>query len=194
MTLDVAEGDFIVVTGANGEGKTTFLRLLLKLLKPLSGDVRYYDKGAEVQSLRIGYLPQKKAIDSRFPITVREVLQSGLYENGLFCKKKTYMLQQVDKMLEMLQLQGLGDRLVGDLSGGELQRTLLGRAIISNPQLLVLDEPLSYIDEEFTQDICDMLYRLSQTTTVVLVTHHPHIVEPFATKKIRLVSGVFVTE
>ena len=147
VSLTINEGDFLAITGPNGGGKTTLLRLILRLIKPTSGKVIYRSHGKEVENLEIGYLPQKNQIDSRFPITVEEVVSLGLMS-----QKKLSKQERKEKVSQTIALMGLeehANRLIGELSGGQLQRTLLGRAIVSNPRVLVLDEPLSYVDKSF---------------------------------------------
>lgn len=189
INLTVSNHDFIVVTGANGGGKTSMLRVLLKLLPPMSGKVVYYTHGSETDSLPVGYLPQKNGIDSSFPIRVEEVIQSGLYTPRKLFERQPSMQQRVADVMEELELTALAKRPIGELSGGQLQRTLLGRAIVSSPQLLVLDEPLSYIDELFAPRIYDILSRLSSTTAIVMVTHRPKVVSNMATQIVRIENG-----
>lgn len=185
VNLAISNRDFIVITGANGGGKTSMLRLLLKLIKPTAGRVTYYSEGREVDALHIGYLPQKNMIDSRFPITVSEVVASGLYTSRATVDANA----RVMATLEMLGLERFATRPIGELSGGELQRTLLARAIISQPQLLVLDEPLSYIDETFAHRIYDILSQMSPSCAIVMVTHHPDKVACMATRLMKIENG-----
>lgn len=188
VDMTVSKGDFVVITGPNGGGKTSLLRVLLKLVKPTAGSVRYYQDGKEAERLRIGYLPQKNLIDSRFPITVSEVVASGLYSSRKHRLSASQQLR-IDEILEQLGIEMLSSRPIGALSGGQLQRTLLGRAIISRPELLVLDEPLSYIDEAFSTRIYDLLTRLSKETTVVMVTHRLGKVNDMATQTLYVDRG-----
>lgn len=170
VNLTVEKGDFIAITGPNGGGKTTLLRIILKLLRPTSGKVDYLDSdGRVISRLPIGYLPQKNKIDSRFPITVREVVQSGLLAvNGL---GRDEVKSRVDRMLGMMGLEGHASNGLGELSGGQMQRALLGRALISEPSVVVLDEPLSYVDKRFEHHIYDIMERLKGEATVILVSH-----------------------
>jgi zinc transport system ATP-binding protein len=122
-----------------------------------------------VSDLRIGYLPQKNMIDSNFPVVVRDVIKSGLLGvKGLSSAEKEKLFNEA---IEEMDLVEHADRPIGLLSGGQLQRALLGRAIISHPQLLVLDEPLSYIDKRFESRLYKIIERLAKTTTIVLVSH-----------------------
>lgn len=185
VNLEIGTRDFVVVTGANGGGKTSLLRVMLKLIAPTLGQVVHLDNGVEIDNLHIGYLPQKNAIDSRFPISVEEVVASGLYAVDKQMSKAN-RVQQVKQTLQRLELEQLSHRHIGELSGGQLQRTLLARAIISQPRLLVLDEPLSYIDEAFAPRIYDILSQLSAHTAVVMVTHRPALVAELATQCIKV--------
>lgn len=168
ISIQVKAGDFIAITGPNGGGKTTLLRIMLKLLKPDCGNVTYQPLSGQ-ESLRIGYLPQKNMIDSHFPISVREVVASGLLGSKSVSRPERDKL--VDEMLELVGMSQRDNQAIGTLSGGQLQRTLLARAIISQPELLVLDEPLSYIDKRFEQHFYEIIADLKRRTTIVLVSH-----------------------
>ena len=162
VSFDVRSGDFMAITGPNGGGKTTLLRILLGLLRPTSGTV------TRAANVRVGYLPQKNMIDARFPISVREVVTSGLLAMDL---AKDERRRRYDETISRVGLEAHADRPIGQLSGGQLQRALLGRAIISHPQLLVMDEPLSYIDKHFEARLYDLIRDLARDTTIVLVSH-----------------------
>lgn len=171
VDLIVRRGDFVAVTGPNGGGKTTLMRLILGIIKPTKGKVERRQR-----KLRVSYLPQKSAIDSRFPITVREVIASGLVEpdkDGL-----------VDKMLAEMELVEHANKPIGVLSGGQQQRALLGRALISRPEMLVLDEPLSYVDKHFEERIYELIRRLASSTTIILVSHEISTIAAMANRHI----------
>lgn len=164
VNLIVNKGDFVAITGPNGGGKTTLLKIILGLLKPTSGKVIF-----EVKRPAIGYLPQKNMIDSQFPISVREVIKSGLLGvKGMDDAEKNHRVQCV---LAQVEMENLAERPIGRLSGGQLQRALLGRAIIAQPHLLVLDEPLSYIDKHFEAHIYRLIGEIAPHCTIMLVSH-----------------------
>lgn len=164
VSLVIREGDFIAITGPNGGGKTTLLKIILRLLKPSEGTVIVDEPG-----LRIGYLPQKNMIDSHFPISVSEVIASGMLAlKDIDNKERT---RRFEATIQAMGLEEHRNKAIGTLSGGQLQRALLGRAIISRPSLLVLDEPLSYIDKRFEAQLYDIISELSKTTTIILVSH-----------------------
>lgn len=170
INFTVDNGDFVAITGPNGGGKTTILRIILGLLAPTAGKVRFYDNsGRIVPSLRFGYLPQKNSVDSRFPITVGEVVASGLLaEKGI---DKAEKRQRIADALVAVELTALADRPIGKLSGGQLQRALLARAIVRRPSVLVLDEPLSYIDKHFEDKLYPLIADIAARETVLLVSH-----------------------
>lgn len=179
INFDVRRGDFIAITGPNGGGKTTLLRILLRLLKPTAGTVTYLHEGQPVKHLPIGYLPQKNMIDSHFPIDVDEVITSGLIGTKLSAEEKR---ERVEEVTRLMGLTEHARKSIGTLSGGQLQRALLGRAIISRPEVLVLDEPLSYVDKRFEHYIYDLVAKLSETTTLLLVSHEMSTISGMANR------------
>lgn len=182
VDLEVRNGDFIAVTGPNGGGKTTLLRLILKLLKPVTGSVQYFNEGCPVNRLLIGYLPQKNMIDSHFPILLDEVIGSGLLSRKDLSKKE--VSERVDAMLELVGLTSHRNHPIGQLSGGQLQRGLLGRALISSPDVLVLDEPLSYIDKHFEGRMYDIIENEARRSTIILVSHEMSKIASMANRHI----------
>lgn len=181
VSFSIDEGDFVAITGPNGGGKTTLLRIVLKLLKPTQGRVVYREQGREVKDLVVGYLPQKNMIDQRFPISVEEVISSGLLSQKL---DRSEVANQVAKIIDMVGLKEHAHRPIGNLSGGQLQRALLGRAIISQPRVLVLDEPLSYVDKRFEGRIYEIVSQLSRNTTILLVSHEMSKISTMANRHI----------
>ncbi len=181
ISLDIRQHDFLAITGPNGGGKSTLLRIILRLLKPTTGTVTYLDSHSNrTDRLHIGYLPQKNMIDSRFPITVSEVIASGL--SGPYGSRLGHHARLVDETLGTVELQSHADSAIGSLSGGQLQRALLGRAIISRPDILVLDEPLSYLDKNFEQHTYRILESLAPHTTILLVSHEMTTIAQMASR------------
>lgn len=179
INFDVCAGDFIAITGPNGGGKTTLLRIILRLLAPSTGTVTYLHDGRPTDNMSIGYLPQKNMIDSRFPITVEEVVASGLLGNDV-TKQDAHRLTR--ETVKLMGLEQHSTKNIGSLSGGQLQRALLGRAIIARPSLLVLDEPLSYVDKQFEHYIYDLVAELSHDTTILLVSHEMSTIADMANR------------
>lgn len=172
VSLDIWENDFLGIIGPNGGGKTTLLKIILGLLKPKSGSVRYFDGDKEVSSLKIGYLPQMNKIDKKFPISVREVVLSGLMaEKPRFRDFTAEQKQRAEEVIAQMGLQELAKRAIGDLSGGQLQRVLLGRSMVSRPKVLILDEPNSYVDKRFESHFYNLLEEISKESSIILVSH-----------------------
>jgi zinc transport system ATP-binding protein len=172
VTLDIYKGDFLGIIGPNGGGKTTLLKVILGLLKPASGNIKFYHEGEEVSKLKIGYLPQINNIDKKFPITVWEVVASGLAEEKpLFRAYTKAQKARIEEAMEQMGVLEFENRPIGELSGGQLQRVLLGRAIVSRPELLILDEPNSYVDKRFESRFYELLEQINQESAVVLVSH-----------------------
>ncbi len=170
INLDIFKGDFLLVTGPNGGGKTSLLRTILGLQKPTKGEILFFENGRTVSSLDIGYLPQKNSIDSRFPITVKEVVASGLI--GENRTKGISDNSRIEEMLDLMGISALRNKPIGVLSGGQLQRALFGRALISCPDMLILDEPVSYIDRQFGERMFEILReQSSRGTTIMMVSH-----------------------
>lgn len=192
VSLDVERGDFLAITGPNGGGKTTLLKVLLKLLKPTSGSVAYYSsEGKPVKRLPIGYLPQKSGIDTRFPITAGEAVKQGQL-NGFFRRETPESKARYEEVVEICGIGPFESKPIGVLSGGQLQRTLLARAIVSRPELLVLDEPLSYVDKQFEHQIYHMMEDLAQKTTIILVSHEMSVISQMATRHVMVEKTVSV--
>ena len=172
VSLNIYPHDFLGIIGPNGGGKTTLLKVILGLLKPQQGQVRFFHDGVETDALCIGYLPQMNRIDRRFPISVREVVASGLAsEKPRF---RDYTPTQKERILEVLRLMGLVDireRPISDLSGGQLQRVLLGRSMVSRPEVLILDEPNSYVDKRFESHFYKLLPEINKESCIILVSH-----------------------
>lgn len=172
VSLDVYKDDFLGIIGPNGGGKTTLLKIILGLLPASSGNITFYKDNKKVSSLKIGYLPQINNIDKKFPISVWEVVASGLAEQKpLFRPYTKQQEQRIEEVLTQMGVEELHRRPIGELSGGQLQRVLLGRAIVSCPQVLILDEPNSYVDKRFESHFYDLLEDINKESAVVLVSH-----------------------
>lgn len=184
VSLKIYPRDFIGVIGPNGGGKTTMIKVLLGLLPVFSGSVMF-----PAGRPRTGYLPQLSQIDKTFPITVKEVVGSGLVSrNHIFPHLSKEQKQQVLEMLEEAKLLSLSARPIGELSGGQLQKTLLCRALINRPQLLILDEPNTFVDKNFEQDLYRWLAKLNKEMAIILVSHDIGTISPII-KTIACVNG-----
>jgi zinc transport system ATP-binding protein len=170
VNLKVYENDFIGVIGPNGGGKTTLLKAILGLVKPLSGKII---PGPALQERgRIGYLPQMSTGDNNFPVTVKDVILSGLMiQKGFFTSMSSADKKKASQVIVELGLEGLSDASLSELSGGQLQRIYLGRAIIGDPRILLLDEPGNFVDTSFENDFYEKLRMLNQRMAIMMVSH-----------------------
>ena len=156
VNLTVQDEDFLALTGPNGGGKTTLVRCILGLLKPVEGSIVFHPhRQSDGRKLKMGYLPQYSRIDRKFPITVEDVILSGLGgSKPLWARFTAADRERACRVMARMGLEGLDKRAIGTLSGGQLQRTLLGRAIISDPEVLILDEPDTYMDSSSESKSC----------------------------------------
>ena len=173
VNLTVYDRDFLGIIGPNGGGKTTLIKCILGLLKPVSGEITFTSPRTTGNTqLTMGYLPQYNSIDRKFPITVEEVILSGLSSKksltSRFTKEHREKARQV---IARMGLEGLEERAIGALSGGQLQRALLGRAIISDPEVVILDEPSTYIDKRFEARLYQLLAEINKDCAIILVSH-----------------------
>ncbi len=172
IDLTVYEQDFLGVIGPNGGGKTTLVKLILGLLKPVAGRIRFFENGKEVPGIPMGYLPQYAQIDKKFPISVYEVVLSGLSkEKSLFRRPSAEQHGRVRRIIARMGLEGLEERAIGELSGGQLQRALLGRALVSNPRVVILDEPNTYVDKRFEAKLYSLLEEINKERAIIWVSH-----------------------
>ncbi|SFI72527.1 metal ABC transporter ATP-binding protein [Thermoflavimicrobium dichotomicum] len=177
ISLTVDRGEFLGIIGPNGSGKSTLVKLILHLLKPQKGKIEVFGESIEFLKDRsvIGYVSQKANTFQRgFPATVREVVASGLYGKlGLFRWMRKQDWEKVDQAIEQVGLTSLAHRNMGKLSGGQQQRAFIARALVSDPQLLILDEPTVGVDAKSQEQLYELLTHLHQQKqlTLLLVTH-----------------------
>ncbi len=168
VSMDVFSGDFIGVIGPNGGGKTTLIKTILGLIKPISGEMILH-----ISKTNIGYLPQVNQIDKRFPISVMDVVRSGKSNSALFSSfhKNTGEKEKAESLLTEMGIIALRNKSIGELSGGQMQRVFLCRALMSNPELLVLDEPSTYVDNNFEGELYLKLKELNEQMAILLISH-----------------------
>jgi zinc transport system ATP-binding protein len=170
INFSICENDFIGVIGPNGGGKTTLLKVILGLLKPLSGTIIFNEE--LLKRTRIGYLPQMSAGDISFPVTVFDVILSGLMINKSVVARITAEdRKKAENVIGELGLRGIKKSPLNELSGGQLQRVFLGRAIIGSPALLLLDEPDNFVDATFENDFYQKLHDLNERMAILMVSH-----------------------
>ncbi|WP_232369925.1 MULTISPECIES: metal ABC transporter ATP-binding protein [Prevotella] len=172
INLEIDHNDFLAITGPNGCGKTTLVNVILRLKTPDEGRVTYFKDEEEVAKLNMGYLPQYSDIDKNFPISVSEVVLSGLKSKYTFGLHYTQSQKELAReAIETMELSQMADRAIGTLSGGQLQRVLLARAIVSKPEVIILDEPNTYVDRLFQDDMYRMLHQLNDNCAIIIVSH-----------------------
>jgi zinc transport system ATP-binding protein len=186
LNLEIYDHDFLGVIGPNGGGKTTLLKVILGLLKPFSGKIEFH-KDLEGKKKPIGYLPQVKNIDRKFPITVFDVIKSGsMMQSAALIK--TPVKQKVHDLLHEMGIYAIRNKSIGQLSGGQMQRVFLCRALISNPRILVLDEPDTFVDNRFEGELYEKLRLLNEKMAIVLVSHDVGTISTYV-KTIACVNG-----
>ncbi len=170
VNFRVFDNDFVGVIGPNGGGKTTLLKVILGLVKPIKGKLIFSEELRN--SNNIGYLPQISTGDNNYPVTVRDVVLSGLMiRKGLVSRMTTSDKKKADAVIEELGLSNLSGSSLNELSGGQLQRVLLGRAVIGDPKLLLLDEPGNFVDANFENDFYEKLRILNRRMAILMVSH-----------------------
>lgn len=167
VNLTINNGDFYFVFGENGSGKSTFIKLILSLLKPSCGKVISDYK-------RIGYLHQDlNSINSSFPVTVKEILYSHIKISNLEnMKKKSCINDQIDSLLKIMNIESLKNKTISSLSGGQFQKVLITRAFINNPDIVILDEPSNNLDKDSIDHLYKYLQKINENGTTVIVTEH----------------------
>lgn len=172
ITLTVHEGDFLGVVGPNGSGKTTLLKIILGLFHPLKGQVRVFGQPPERARHLVSYVPQHADLDVSFPISVMDVVLIGrLGKAPLLGRYRKEDRQAAEEAMREAEIEALRHRRFGTLSGGQKQRVLMARALAGKPELLLLDEPTASIDGRVEQDIYELLKKLNEKVTIILVSH-----------------------
>ena len=188
VNIEIGRHDFWAIVGANGCGKTTLLRLIMGQLHPSSGTI------VRSEEATIGYLPQYSRIDKAFPMTVREAVSLGLVDRGnMFNPFVRSDAAPVDEAMERMMVSRLAKKSIGQLSGGELQRTLLARAVVSRPDIIFLDEPSTYLDNRSETHLYELIGQLNESCAVVLVGHDVDNIRAFA-KRVAVVDRRVIIE
>ncbi|HEY7651632.1 MAG TPA: metal ABC transporter ATP-binding protein [Methylomirabilota bacterium] len=187
INLTVEPGDFLGIIGPNGSGKTTLLRIMLGLLPPTSGTVRLFGHppGSFRQWGRIGYVPQRATLDASLPVTVHEVVATGLLPSlGLFGRIGAAERKRIAEVLGQVGMEDHTAARIGALSTGQQQRVLIARALVSKPELLMLDEPTGGVDPEAQTSFYALLHHLNRErdVTLILVSHDIGVVAKEVTK------------
>lgn len=173
VCIDVDDGEYLGIIGPNGGGKSTLLRAILGLVPKASGTIQIYGENLKENKFKVGYVPQFSGLDKKFPITVFEVVLTGMLHKGLspFFKFTQKDKSEVCALLEKVGILNLSNRQIAELSGGEFQKMLIARALAMNSKLLLLDEPTASVDASSRDQIYNLLEELNKHMTIILVTH-----------------------
>jgi len=176
VTVDIYEGDIVAIIGPNGAGKSTLLKAILGLLD-YTGEISIYNKKPSAFLKNIGYVPQRFSFDKNFPLTVDEFLHLSSQDKAA-----------IHKALDEVEMTTYKNKRLGSLSGGQLQRVLIARAIVNKPKLLLLDEPTAGIDLEGEKDFYEIIRHQNQQhgVTIVMISHEVNVVYSFASQVICL--------
>jgi zinc/manganese transport system ATP-binding protein len=192
VSFEIRRGEFTGLIGSNGVGKTTLLRVILGLQRPESGQVRVLGQSLSAGGGSLGYVPQKVLLDPDIPIRARDLVALGLDAQRYGFRRRTKAQRElVAKMLSDVDAEGFADARVGTLSGGEQQRVLIAHALISGPQLLLLDEPLANLDPKSVQEIVALLHRVASDNevAVLLSAHEMNALLPVMDRIVYLTQG-----
>lgn len=179
-SLTIPAREFVWIVGPNGGGKTTLVKLILGLLRPKQGRVIVLGRTPQAARGRVGYMPQQAQLDPQFPLSVLEVALMGRLGAGTGIGP--YRHEDREIAMQVLAQVGLEDqakRTLKELSGGQRRRLLIARALVAQPEMLVLDEPTANLDRAVERDLFELLQRLNEKLTVILVSHDPAFVSDF---------------
>lgn len=183
VSLTINQDDFLGIIGPNGGGKTTLLKVILGLVKPNEGSVTVFGQGPMHARKSIGYVPQFSLFDRDFPISVWDVVLMGCCgQRGVLKRYTNEDRRLTAQALETVEMLDFKDRQIGKLSGGEQQRVLIARALVSEPKLLLLDEPTASVDTAVQTGFYELLKKLRQRMAVVLVSHDVGAVSTYVDK------------
>lgn len=195
ITLQVNAGDFIGIFGDNGAGKSTLIKLLLGQLKPCQGEVNWLS--THVRNFSdwniVGYVPQRTIMSNdRFPATVEEVVMANLYKDiGMFKFPSKKHKEKVKKALELTKMDKYAKRQIGKLSGGQMQRVYIARALVNSPEILILDEPTSGVDNQTIDKLFEILKELNErdNITIIMITHDINKAFKYLSRAYKIVDG-----
>ncbi len=180
VNFSVSKGDFLGIIGPNGAGKTTLFSCMLGLKQNFKGEIKFFDKNIRKSKqylTKVGYVPQKPVFEKNFPATVKEVVKMGL-------RKHSDKDDKVDRTLQQVWIHELGLRRIGELSGGQLQRVFIAKALVNDPQILILDEPVTGIDSQSKELFYEILSGLNknENLTIIWSSHDLEAVAKLANK------------
>ena len=198
INLKIDKGDFITISGSNGSGKSTLINLILGKLKMDKGSIKLFDTSIESfkDFEKIGYVPQvREASSLSFPITSREYVVLNLYKSfNKFNRPSKDNWMMVDSVLKSLKIKDLRDIPINKLSGGQAQRVMIARALVNDPDFLILDEPTVGIDKKSKEDLIELLVHINQNhnKTIMMVSHEADFNRKLGAENIELKDGVLI--
>ncbi|MCH7504632.1 ABC transporter ATP-binding protein, partial [PVC group bacterium] len=182
ISFSIREKDFLAIIGPNGGGKTTLLKILLGLLSPTQGLVRIFGSAPNRAKRSCGYVGQNPNINLDFPISVQDVVKMGRLGHKMFFGRSSKKDQTVvQKALEAMEVRHLAQKRMGNLSMGQRQRVFIARALATEPRILILDEPTTSIDTEGQTRLYELLKKLNQRITIIIVSHDVSVVSHYVT-------------
>lgn len=181
INLKIKDKHFLGIIGPNGGGKSTLLKAIVGLVDYKKGEIKIYGKKPTDLNGILGYVPQASKFDKNFPINVEEVILSGILKDNLkiFKKYTKKDKNKAKKIMKRLDIINLKKRQIGQLSGGQLQKVLIGRALMTEPKILLLDEPTTSIDASSTTQIYELLNELNKDMTIIIVSHNMEAVASY---------------
>lgn len=181
VTFDVADREFLAIIGPNGGGKSTLIKLVLGLLKPDAGQVRIFNKPPKKVSQCFGYVPQDILVNRGFPISVFEVVLMGRLRHHRRTRISGSDREAAAQALETMGIKEHQNRRIDDLSGGQRERVFIARALTTDPDILVLDEPTASVDTGGRTELYNLLKDLNRTRTIIVVSHDLMVMSSNAT-------------
>ncbi|MCK9322891.1 MAG: ABC transporter ATP-binding protein [Candidatus Methanomethylophilaceae archaeon] len=173
INLELKDRDFLAIIGPNGGGKTTLFRSILGLIKPTGGTVSIYGESPASGSRYVGYVPQNGLFDSKYPISAEDVVLMGLrVSKGMRPFYSQNEMEMADKAMEYTEVESFRKKRISNLSGGQLQRVLLARALASEPKILLLDEPTASLDPSMTDCTYDILKKVNKDGVAIMIITH----------------------
>ncbi|MBK5241214.1 ABC transporter ATP-binding protein [Clostridium sp.] len=184
VDLTIKDKEFVAILGPNGGGKSTLLKVILGLIKPTSGQVKVYGENPHNKRNSIGYVPQFSSFEKTFPINVIDVVLMGRLKFGMnFLRKYSKEdMEYAKNIMSMLEIYELRNRQIGQLSGGQMQKVLIARALCTEPKLLLLDEPTASLDVQSKTSIYSLLKNINKDMTIIVVTHDTGFVFSYVDK------------
>ncbi len=194
VSFSVNENDFIGIIGPNGGGKSTLLKLLLGILKPLNGEIKILNKEPKNTAYLLGYVPQNTNLNKDFPISVLDVVLMGRIKKNSFGRYSKNDLEIAYNSLKKVRMYEFKDALISNISGGQRQRVFIARALAIEPKILLLDEPTANIDTKGQGEVFEILKELNKAITIILVTHDINNVIEYAKSIIYVDKTIYIHE